>query len=224
MPAPPTTAMNQDIAIYAGVGATIGLLVGYAWGNISSKRNQNKKVNQKLLQNEIDRWRIKPKYATLLMGKDPKKDAEDEYEEYKQLVSKNEVVIEEIEASVNQHLKEVTKLRSEYEKLESPIEKSFFMEQLYGIWTARVVRERLRTQNASNQLIAHAYNMEFLNFCRQGNVKPEIVGLMDQLDLAREIKNSHKKNWDGIVSITDSIFTDYQEEQGHAAYLFGVKK
>ncbi len=224
MPAPPTTAMNQDIAIYAGVGATIGLLVGYAWGNISSKRNQNKKVNQKLLQNEIDRWRIKPKYATLLMGKDPKKDAEDEYEEYKQLVSKNEVVIEEIEASVNQHLKEVTKLRSEYEKLESPIEKSFFMEQRYAIWTARVVRERLRTQNASNQLIAHAYNMEFLNFCRQGNVKPEIVGLMDQLDLAREIKNSHKKNWDGIVSITDSIFTDYQEEQGHAAYLFGAKK
>lgn len=224
MPAPPTTAMNQDIAIYAGVGATIGLLVGYAWGNISSKRNQNKKVNQKLLQNEIDRWRIKPKYATLLMGKDPKKDAEDEYEEYKQLVSKNEVVIEEIEASVNQHLKEVTKLRSEYEKLESPIEKSFFMEQRYAIWTARVVRERLRTQNASNQLIAHAYNMEFLNFCRQGNLKPEIVGLMDQLDLDREIKNSHKKNWDGIVSITDSIFTDYQEEQDHAAYLFGVKK
>lgn len=224
MLAPPTTIMNQDIAIYAGIGATLGLLVGYAWGNISSKRNQNKKVNQKLLQNEIDRWRIKPKYATLLMGKDPKKDAEDEYEEYKQLVSKNEVVIEEIEASVNQHLKEVTKLRSEYEKLESPIEKSFFMEQRYAIWTARVVRERLRTQNASNQLIAHAYNMEFLNFCRQGNLKPEIVGLMDQLDLDREIKNSHKKNWDGIVSITDSIFTDYQEEQDHAAYLFGVKK
>lgn len=224
MLAPPNTTMNQDIAIYAGIGATLGLLVGYAWGNISSKRNQNKKVNQKLLQNEIDRWRIKPKYATLLMGKDPKKDAEDEYEEYKQLVSKNEVVIEEIEASVNQHLKEVTKLRSEYEKLESPIEKSFFMEQRYAIWTARVVRERLRTQNASNQLIAHAYNMEFLNFCRQGNLKPEIVGLMDQLDLDREIKNSHKKNWDGIVSITDSIFTDYQEEQDHAAYLFGVKK
>ena len=224
MPYMITETMNQDIAIYAGIGATLGLLAGFALGKISSNRNQNKKVNQKLLQNEIDRWRIKPKYATLLMGKEPKKDAENEYAEYKQLVSKNEVVIGEIEASVNQHLKEVTKLRDEYQKLESPIEKSFFMEQRYAIWTAKVVRARLRTQNASNQLIANAYNMEFLDFVRNGNVKPEIVGLMDQLDLDREIKNSHKKNWDGIISITDTIFTDYQDGQAHAAYLFGVKQ
>ena len=103
MPAPPTTAMNQEIAIYAGVGATLGLLVGYAWGNISSKRNQNKKVNQKLLQNEIERWRIKPEYRdNTIDGERPKKRRRGwSMRKYKQLVSKNEDVIEEIEASAN---------------------------------------------------------------------------------------------------------------------------
>ncbi len=216
--------MNQEDIIMISGAAVVGLLLGFLYGKHASRKSQNRNISQKLTQNEIERWRINPKFATLLMGKDPVKDAEDEYAAYKILKSKNEDIIDEIEVTVNQHLKEVVRLRSEYEKLESPIEKATFMETRYGIWTARVVEARLRTQNASNQLIAHAYNVEFLNFCRQGNMKPDLVRQMDNLDLDREIKNSHKKNWDQIGSITDSMFTDYQDEMANAAYLFGVKQ
>ena len=105
MLAPPTTTMNQEIAIYAGIGATLGLLVGYAWGKISSKRNKNKNINQKLLQNEIERWRINPEFATILMGKDPIKDAEMEYEKYKILKKKTDDKIALIQDSVNEYLR-----------------------------------------------------------------------------------------------------------------------
>ena len=216
--------MNQEDIIMITSAAVIGLLLGFLYGKHASRKSQNRNISQKLTQNEIERWRINPKFATLLMGKDPVKDAEDEYASYKILKGKNEDIIDEIEATVDLRLKEVVKLRSEYEKLESPIEKATFMENRYGIWTARIVESRLRTQNASNQLIAHAYNLEFLNFCRQGTIKPGIVSQMDNLDLDREIKNSHKKNWDQIGSITDSMFTDYQDEVANTAYLFGVKQ
>ena len=216
--------MNQEDIIMNSSAAVGGLLLGFLYGKHASRKSQNRNISQKLTQNEIERWRINPKFATLLMGKDPVKDAEDEYAAYKILKSKNEDVIDEIEATVNQHLKEVVRLRSEYEKLESPIEKATFMETSYGIWTARVVEARLRTQNASNQLIAHAYNVKFLNFCRQATMKPDRVRQMDNLDLDRKNKNSHKKNWDQIGSITDTMFTDYQDEMANAAYLFGVKQ
>jgi hypothetical protein len=216
--------MVQEHMIMISSAAVIGLLMGFLYGKHTSRKSHNLKISQKLTQNEIERWRINPKFATLLMGKDPIKDSEEEYVSYKVLKNKNEVIIAEIESTVNQHLKEVTKLRTEFEKLQSPIEKALFMETRYGIWTARVVEARHRTQNASNQLIAHAYNVEFLNFCRQGNVKPDLVSLMDQLDLDREIKNAHKKNWDAIGSITDSMFTDYKEDMAQAAYMFGVNE
>ncbi len=222
MLAPSTTAMNQDIAIYAGVGATIGLLVGYAWGNISSKRNQNKNINQKLLQNEIERWRIKPQYATLLMGKDPMAAAEKEYQSYKIQKRKNDDKIKEIQDKVDQYLRDVAKLKEDYAVLGSPIEKALFMETRYAIWTARVQEERQRTQNASNQLIAHAYNMEFLDFCRNGELKPNLVRLMDQLDLEKELKDNHKKNWDTIGKLTDSMLTDYEKDIQGYAVMFGV--
>ena len=34
--------MNQDIAIYAGIGATLGLLVGYAWGKFLQSEAKTK--------------------------------------------------------------------------------------------------------------------------------------------------------------------------------------
>lgn len=222
MLAPPTTAMNQDIAIYTGIGATLGLLVGYAWGKISSKRNKNKNINQKLLQNEIERWRIKPQYATLLMGKDPMAAAEKEYQSYKIQKRKNDDKIKEIQDTVDAYLREVVKLQQEFAGLDSKIAKALFMETRFTIWTTRVVEERQRTQNAANQLIAHAYNMEFLDFCRNGELKPNLVRMMDQLDLESELKNNQKKNWETIGKLTDSMLTDYERDIEGYAEIFGV--
>ncbi|MDA7463926.1 hypothetical protein N9M68_06620 [Candidatus Poseidonia alphae] len=214
--------MNQDIAIYAGIGATLGLLVGYAWGKISSKRNKNKNINQKLLQNEIERWRIKPQYATLLMGKDPMAAAEKEYQSYKIQKRKNDDKIKEIQDTVDGYLREVVKLQQEFAGLDSKIAKALFMETRFTIWTTRVVEERQRTQNAANQLIAHAYNMEFLDFCRNGELKPNLVRMMDQLDLEGELKNNQKKNWETIGKLTDSMLRDYERDIEGYAEIFGV--
>lgn len=222
MLAPPTTTMSEDIAIYAGIGATLGLLVGYAWGKISSKRNKNKNINQKLLQNEIERWRIKPQYATLLMGKDPMAAAEKEYQSYKIQKRKNDDKIKEIQDTVDGYLREVVKLQQEFAGLDSKIAKALFMETRFTIWTTRVVEERQRTQNAANQLIAHAYNMEFLDFCRNGELKPNLVRMMDQLDLESELKNNQKKNWETIGKLTDSMLRDYERDIEGYAEIFGV--
>lgn len=219
----PTKNMNQAIALYAGIGTTVGLLLGYAWGKLSSKRNQNKNLNQKLLQNEIERWRIKPQYATLLMGKDPATAAEKEYQSYKIQTRKNEDKIKEIEDTVDQYLREVTKLKEEFDTLDSKIAKALFMETRFTIWTTRVVKERQRTQNAANQLIAHAYNMEFLDFCRNGELKPNLVRMMDALDLEKELKNNHKKNWETIGKLTDSMLNDYEKDIEGYADIFGVE-
>ena len=213
--------MNQDIAIYAGIGATLGLLVGYAWGKISSKRSQNKNINQKLLQNEIERWRIKPQYATLLMGKDPMAAAEKEYQSYKIQKRKNDDKIKEIQDKVDQYLRDVAKLKEDYSALGSPIEKALFMETRYAIWTARVQEERQRTQNASNQLIAHAYNMEFLDFCRNGELKPNLVRLMDQGFLKKNSGQPQEKLGHNRET-TDSMLTDYEKDIQRYAVMFGV--
>lgn len=217
-----TSIMIQDLSTYLGIGASLGLLVGYALGKISSKRNQSKNINQKLLQNEIERWRIKPQYATLLMGKDPVAAAEKEYQAYIIQKRKNDDKIKEIQDKVDQYLRDVSKLQEEYRSLGSPVEKVLFMETRYAIWTARVQEERQRTQNASNQLIAHAYNMEFLDFCRNGELKPGLVRLMDQLDLEKELKDNYKKNWDTIEQLTDSMFGNYEKDIQGIAVLFGV--
>jgi len=211
MLAPPTTTMNQEIAIYAGIGATLGLLVGYAWGKISSKRNKNKNINQKLLQNEIERWRINPEFATILMGKDPIKDAEMEYEKYKILKKKTDDKIALIQDSVNEYLRSAAKMQEEYDQIPSKAGKVFFMETNYSLWVSRVQQERQRTQNATNQLIAHSYNFEFLDFVRGGMKKPALVRQMDQLDLETELKHNQKKNWKTIEKLTESMESQHHE-------------
>ena len=149
--------------------------------------------------------------------------AEKEYQSYKIQKRKNDDKIKEIQDKVDQYLRDVAKLKEEYGTLGSPIEKALFMETRYAIWTARVQEERQRTQNASNQLIAHAYNMEFLDFCRNGELKPNLVRLMDQLDLEKELKDNHKKNWDTIGKLTDSMLTDYEKDIQSYAVMFGVE-
>ena len=76
----------------------------------------------------------------------------------------------------------------------------------------RVQEERQRTQNATNQLIAHLYNLEFLDFCTSGSTKPGIVRQMDQLDLETELKNNQKKNWKTIDKLTQSMQSDHIEQ------------
>ena len=90
--------------------------------------------------------------------------------------------------------------------------KALFMETNYAIWVARVQEERQRTQNATNQLIEHSYNHEFLDFVRGGSTKPGIVRQMDQLDLEKELEKNQKKNWKTIDKLTQSMQSDHIEQ------------
>ena len=204
--------MNQEEIIMISSAAVIGLIFGFLYGKHTSRKSQNRNISQKLTQNEIERWRIKPEYSTLLMGKDPISDAEAEYEKYKLLRKKNDDKIDLIQKRTNEYLKSATKMQEEYDKIPSKAGKALFMETNYAIWVARVQEERQRTQNATNQLIEHSYNHEFLDFVRGGSTKPGIVRQMDQLDLEKELKNNQKKNWKTIDRLTQSMQSDHIEQ------------
>lgn len=204
--------MNQEDIIMISSAAVVGLLFGFLYGKHASRKSQNRNISQKLTQNEIERWRIKPEYSTLLMGKDPIRDAEAEYEKYKMLKKKNDDKIALIQDSVNEYMRSATRMQDEYDNLPSKANKALFMETNYALWLARVQEERQRTQNATSQLIAHSYNLEFLDFVRGGSAKPDLVRQMDQLDLEKELKNHQKKNWKTIDKLTQSMQSDHIEQ------------
>ena len=213
--------MNQEDMIMISGAAIVGLLLGFLYGKHASRKSQNRNISQKLTQNEIERWRIKPEYSTLLMAKDPIMKAEAEYEKYKVLRKKNDDKIALIQDSVNEYLRSATRMQEEYDKIPSKAGKALFMETNYALWVTRVQEERQRTQNATNQLIAHSCNLEFLDFVRGGSTKPGIVRQMDQLDLETELKNNQKKNWKTIDKLTQSMQSDHIEQFED---FFAIKK
>ena len=210
---------TEEYAILAG-GALIALLIGFLMGKKSEKSIRNKNIGQKLLPNEMERWRLDGKYSELLMSKSPQTIAEKELRELEELHNKNEQKRDEINGQGNVFIKEIDTLRKEYKQLASIAQKSLHMETSMSIWSARVAEVRESTQNLNNLIISIGYTRKFLQFAVNGRRKPEIVGLMDADTLGRELKKAQKKNWETVQKLTDSMVNEYQNE---AEKLFALE-
>ena len=201
-------------------GGLLSLLIGFLMGKKSEKSMRNKKIGQKLLPNEIERWRLDGKYSEILMSKSPETVAEKELREIEELHNRNEEKRDDINSKVNGFIKEIDTLRKEYKQLASIAQKSLHMETSMAIWSARVAEVRESTQNLNNLIISLGYTRKFLDFVVNGKRKPGIVDLMDNSSLGEELKKAQKKNWDTVQKLTDSMVNEYQ---GEAEKLFALE-
>ena len=58
---------------YAVMAVVVGfaIIVGFIFGKISQKADYNKRIDQKIGLGELERWKLRPQYANILMEKKP---------------------------------------------------------------------------------------------------------------------------------------------------------
>ena len=100
----------MELSVYGSVvvSLVVGLLIGFLLGRGLSKSTQKSKLSQKILPNELERWRLQSKYATLLMEKKPMLKAKEMLGLVKAQIQENESEIQEVDEKVNQAAEEVT--------------------------------------------------------------------------------------------------------------------
>ena len=69
----------MELSEYGSVAGAliVGLLIGFLLGRALVKSEKKSKLSQKILPNELERWRLHSKYATLLMEKKPMEKAKE---------------------------------------------------------------------------------------------------------------------------------------------------
>jgi hypothetical protein len=197
----------MELSVYGSVvvSLVVGLLIGFLLGRGLSKSTQKSKLSQKILPNELERWRLQSKYATLLMEKKPMLKAKEMLGLVKAQIQENESEIQEVDEKVNQAAEEVTMLRNKMKKLKSKAEKQLMMETQFSNWVAKCVGLRSEAEDNNDITISLGYQQRFLKFVAKGETKPTIVGLMDSQAIVSEMKQATKKNFGFMEKVLASM-------------------
>lgn len=184
----------SDYGSVAGALA-VGLLIGFLLGRALANTKKKSKLSQKILPNELERWRLQPKYATLLMEKKPMQKAKEMLDSVKAQIQENNSEIQEIDEKVNEAAEELTMLRNKMQKAKSKAEKQLMMETQFSNWVSKCVGLRSEAQDNNDITISLGYQQRFLKFVAKGEMKPTIVGMMDSQAIVSEMKQATKKNF-----------------------------
>jgi len=198
---------NMELNDYGSIAGAlvVGLLIGFLLGRAVSNSKKKSKLSQKILPNELERWRLQPKYATLLMEKYPMRKAKEMLNLVKAQIQENESEIQEVDEKVNQAAEEVTMLRNKMKKLKSKAEKQLMMETQFSNWVAKCVGLRSEAQDNNDMAISLGYQQRFLKFVAKGEMKPTIVGIMDSQAIVSEMKQATKKNFGLMEKVLASM-------------------
>lgn len=207
----------MELNVYGSVvgSLVVGLLIGFLLGRGLSKSTQKSKLSQKILPNELERWRLQSKYATLLMEKKPMLKAKGMLGLVKAQIQENNSEIEEVDEKVTEAAEELNMLRNKIEKTNSPIEGNLVMETQFSNWVAKCVGLRSEAQDNNDMAISLGYQQRFLKFVAKGETKPTIVGLMDGQAIVSEMKQPTKKSFgfmEKTLASMDDGNSDYYRE------------
>ena len=188
---------NMELNDYGSIAGAlvVGLLIGFLLGRAVSNSKKKSKLSQKILPNELERWRLQPKYATLLMEKYPMRKAKEMLNLVKAQIQENESEIQEVDEKVNQAAEELSLLRSKIQNAKSKAEYQLTMETQFSNWLAKCVGLRSDSEDNNDMAISLGYQQRFLKFVAKGEMKPTIVGMMDSQAIVTEMKQATKKNF-----------------------------
>jgi len=188
---------SMELSEYGSVAGAlvIGLLIGFLLGRAVLNSEKKSKLSQKILPNELERWRLHSKYATLLMEKKPMQKAKEMLNLVRAQIQENESEIQEVDEKVNQAAEELTLLRSKIQNAKSKAEYQLTMETQFSNWLAKCIGLRSEAQDNNDMAISLGYQQRFLKFVAKGEMKPTIVGMMDSQAIVTEMKQATKKNF-----------------------------
>ena len=188
---------SMELSEYGSVAGAliVGLLIGFLLGRALVKSEKKSKLSQKILPNELERWRLHSKYATLLMEKKPMEKAKEMLNLIRAQIQENESEIQEVDEKVNQAAEELTLLRSKIQNAKSKAEYQLTMETQFSNWLAKCIGLRSEAQDNNEMAISLGYQQRFLTFVAKGEMKPTIVGMMDSQAIVTEMKQATKKNF-----------------------------
>lgn len=192
---------------YAVMAVVVGfaILVGFIFGKISQKADYNKRIDQKIGLGELERWKLRPQYANILMEKKPEVAAQKELDKLMEKNAENRLEEEEINKKVEQLIEEMTVLRKKVENQKSVTERALLLDTQGSSWFAKVTEVRGDAEQCNDVNISFGYQKRFLKFVINGSRKPSIVGQMDKVATESEIENPHKKNFDMMFAQLNNL-------------------
>ncbi|MAH09363.1 MAG: hypothetical protein CL961_06805 [Euryarchaeota archaeon] len=192
---------------YAVMAVVVGfaIIVGFIFGRISQKADYNKRIDQKIGLGELERWKLRPKYANILMEKKPEVAAQKELDKLMEKNAENRLEQEEINKKIEQLIEEMTALRKKAESQKSDVEGALLLDTLVSNWFSKVTEVRGDAEQCNDVNISFGYQKRFLKFVINGSRKPTIVGQMDKVATDVEIENPHKKNFEMMDSMLGSL-------------------
>jgi len=192
---------------YAVMAVVVGfaILVGFIFGKISQKADYNKRIDQKIGLGELERWKLRPQYANILMEKKPEVAAQKELDKLIERNAENRLEQEEINKKVEQLIEEMTLLRKKVESQKSDVEGALLLDTQVSGWFAKVTEVRGDAEQCNDVNISFGYQKRFLKFVISGSRKPSIVGQMDKVATEEEIENPNKKNFELMDSMLGSL-------------------
>jgi hypothetical protein len=195
---------TEDYAVMAAV-VGIAIIVGFILGKISQKSDYNSRIDQKVGLNELERWKLRPQYANIMMEKKPEVIAQKELDKLIQKNAVNQTEMDEINEKVEQLIEEMTILRNKVESQKSDVEGALRLDTQVSNWFSRVTEVRGDVEQCNDINISFGYQKRFLKFVINGSRMPDIIGQMDKVATDLETANPYKKNFDMMDSMLGSL-------------------
>jgi len=168
--------------------AVIITLISFIVGRLS-KRNGERMSNQRLLENEITRWKIDPDWSTILMSKDPIALATKEYKKLSKLKEENDKEDSDLQRAGREGVKKIEAIKSEIASLGStPLNAAYLRELSLSPAMSKMTRLRKKAQKIVAVDLRYAHHEHFLFLIKSGSKKPGLVEEMDDsiIDLENE--------------------------------------
>ena len=187
--------MTQIDSTIVGALGAVSLVFGYLIGRLQQKRQYDAKTTQKLTPNELERWKVDPEMANIMMEKNPQAVADKRLVTLEERMKNARKEQDDIESEVSGHLKKLDKIVQRIEAANSTAKRQTIKEAELSQWMASVVGIRQRAEDNNSILVSHEMNRRFLKFVSAGRTKPGIIDLMDNRAIDIEISQSMRKNF-----------------------------
>lgn len=210
---------TEDYAVMAAV-VGVAIIVGFILGKISQKADYNRRLDQKIGLNELERWKLRPKYANIMMEKKPEVVAQKELNSLLKQKQKNDDDLEDIAQKFELFAEEMEILRGKISRQKSVGEQKMIAENLVSAWLAKVTELRTDAEDCNDINIGFGYQKRFLKFVISGDRKPTIVDRMDKVATDEEMKNPGKKSADLMNKIIESM--KFDESDVNSFFKLGI--
>jgi len=210
----------SNVEIFAIAAAAI--LIGFIVGRLS-KTNGERVSNQRLLENEITRWKIDPDWSTILMDKDPIASATRELGNLMKRKKMNDIEDRELQKEGREGVQKIEAIKSEIASLGStPLNAAYLRELSLSPAMSKMTRLRKKAQKIVAVDLRYTHHEHFLFLIKSGSKKPGLVEEMDDSIIDLENESPYTKNLDFMERQVDAMMED-EEKIDKMNVALGIK-